>query len=155
MKNIDIKKLFKSKAIGNVIIFIASILLLYLLSSLYFSKHFFFNTAINGVDVSLRAHEDLGNITRSYVKDYKLKLVERNGEIEEITGPDIGMEYNEKNSIDKVYPLRNSFKWIISLLRKQNYYAKFLEVLQGFYPLFPFNDLFLSTYKGFKIKHSF
>ena len=128
MKNVDIKKLFKSKGTGNVIIFIASILLIYLLISLYFSKHSFFNTVINGVDVSLKAHEDIEDIIRSYVKDYKLQLVERNGEIEEIIGRDIGMEYNEKNSIDKVYPGRSSFKWIISLLKDQKYYVEDLFV---------------------------
>ena len=128
MKNVDIKKLFKSKRTGNVIIFIASILLIYLLISLYFSKHSFFNTVINGVDVSLKAHEDIEDIIRGYVKDYKLQLVERNGEIEEIIGRDIGMEYNEKNSIDKVYPRQNSFKWIVSLLKDQKYYVEDLFV---------------------------
>ncbi|MGH4121402.1 MAG: L,D-transpeptidase family protein [Clostridium sp.] len=128
MKNVDIKKLFKSKGTGNVIIFIASILLIYLLISLYFSKHSFFNTVINGVDVSLKAHENVEDIIRDYVKDYKLQLVERNGEIEEIIGRDIGMEYNGKNSIDKVYPRKNSFKWIISLLKEQKYYAPDLFV---------------------------
>ncbi|MBU3146740.1 L,D-transpeptidase family protein [Clostridium sp. CF012] len=128
MKNLDIKKLFKSKAAGNVIIVIASILLIYLLISLYFSKHSFFNTVINGVDVSLKAHEDIEDIIRNHVKDYKLQIAERNGEIEEIIGRDIGMEYNEKNSIDKVYPRRNSLKWIISLLKHQKYYVEDLFV---------------------------
>ncbi|MBK5242577.1 L,D-transpeptidase family protein [Clostridium sp.] len=128
MKNVDIKKLFKSKGTGNVIIIIASILLIYLLISLYFSKYSFFNTVINGVDVSLKAHEDIEDIIRGYVKDYKLQLTERNGEIEEIVGADIGLEYNEKNSIDKVYPGRNSFKWIISLLKNQEYYVEDLFV---------------------------
>ena len=128
MKNVDIKKLFKSKGTGNVIIFIASILLIYLLISVYFSKHSFFNTVINGVDVSLKAHEDIEDIIRNYVKNYKLQLVERNGEIEEIIGRDIGMEYNKKNSIDKVYLGRNSFKWIISLLKDQKYYVEDLFV---------------------------
>ncbi|MBZ9688298.1 L,D-transpeptidase/peptidoglycan binding protein [Clostridium estertheticum] len=128
MKNVDIKKLFKSKGTGNVIIFIASILLIYLLISLYFSRHSFFNTVINGVDVSLKAHEDIEGIIRNQVKNYKLQLVERNGEIEEIIGRDIGMEYNEKNSIDKVYPWLSSFKWIISLLKEQKYYVEDLFV---------------------------
>lgn len=123
MKNVDIKKLFKSKGTGNVIIFIALILLIYLLISIYFSKHSFFNTVINGVDVSLKTHEDIELIIRNHVKDYKLQLAERNGEIEEIIGRDIGMVYNEKNSIDKVYPGRSSFKWIISLLTEQKYYV--------------------------------
>ncbi|MGH4138793.1 L,D-transpeptidase family protein [Clostridium sp.] len=128
MKNVDIKKLFKSKHTGNVIIFIALILLIYLLVSLYFSKHSFFNTVINEVDVSLKAHEDIEDIIRNHVEDYKLQLVERNGEIEEIIGRDIGMEYNEKNSIYKVYPRQNSFKWIISLLKDQKCYAPDLFV---------------------------
>jgi hypothetical protein len=128
MKNVDIKKLFKSKGTGNVIIFIASVLLIYILISIYFSKYFFFNTAINGVDVSLKAHGDIEDTIRNYVKDYELQLVERNGEIEEIIGRDIGIEYNEKNSIDKVYPGRNSFKWIISLVKDQKYYVEDLFV---------------------------
>jgi hypothetical protein len=128
MKNVDIKNLFKSKGTGNVIILIASVLLIYILISLYFSKYSFFNTEINGVDVSLKAHGDIEDTIRNYVKDYKLKLVERNGEVEEIIGRDIRMEYNEKNSIDKVYPGRNSFKWIISLVKDQKYYVEDLFV---------------------------
>ena len=128
MKSVDVKKLFKSKGIGDVIIVIALILLIYLLISVYFAKHTFFNTVINGVDVSLKAKEDIEDIARSYVKDYKLQLVERNGEIEEIIGRDIGMEYNVKNSTDKVYPRQSSFKWIISLFKEQKYYVEDLFV---------------------------
>ncbi|MGH4118755.1 peptidoglycan binding domain-containing protein [Clostridium sp.] len=128
MVNFDLKKLFKSKGTGNVIILIASIILIYLLISLYFSKYSFFNTVINGVDVSLKTKEDIKDIIRSNVKDYKLQLTERNGEIEEITGQDIGMEYNEKNSIDSVYPGQSSFKWIVSLLKEQKYYVEDLFI---------------------------
>lgn len=128
MKNVDIKKLFKSKGTGNVIIFIASILLIYLLISLYFSKHFFFNTVINGVDVSLKSHEDTEDIIKSYVKDCKLMLAERNGKTEEIIGRDIRMEYNEKNSIDKVYFRKKCYIWIISLFKDQKYYVEDLFV---------------------------
>ncbi|WP_309559704.1 L,D-transpeptidase family protein [Clostridium tagluense] len=78
--------------------------------------------------MSLKAHEDTEDTIRGYVIDYKLQLAERNGEIEEIIGRDIGMEYNEKNSIDKVYPGRNSFKWIISLLKDQKYYVEDLFI---------------------------
>ncbi|WP_160691149.1 L,D-transpeptidase family protein [Clostridium sp. C2-6-12] len=122
MKNIDIKKLFKRESIGKNIIFIASSILIYLIISLYFSNHYFFNTAINGVDVSLKAHDDANFIIEKYIKDYKLQLVERNGVIEEIKGQDIGMKYNENSSIWKVNKLQSSFKWISSLLIKQEYY---------------------------------
>ncbi len=128
MKNINIEKLFKSKDTRNISILIASILLFYLLISVYFSNHFFFNTVINGADVSLKSHGDADNIIRSYIKDYKLQLVERNGKVEEIIGQDIGVQYNEKNSISKIYHRKNSFKWIVSVLKNQNYYVNDLVI---------------------------
>jgi len=123
MKNINIKQLFKSEATGKFIILIASIVLIYLMISLYFVNHYFFNTVVNGVNVSLKAHDDANNIIRSYIKDYKLQLIERKAETEEITGQDIEMQYNEKNGISKINQMQNSFKWISSLLKEQEYYV--------------------------------
>ncbi|MCC5908917.1 MAG: L,D-transpeptidase/peptidoglycan binding protein [Clostridiaceae bacterium] len=123
MNNINIKKLFKCEVTKNIIILIASIALIYLLIALYFTNHFFFNTVINGVDVSLKAHDEVEEITRSYIKDYRLQLIERNMEVEEITGQDIGLQYNKKNSISEIYHLQSSFKWISSLVKKQRYYV--------------------------------
>lgn len=128
MKNINIERFFKSKSTGNIIILIASILLLYLLISVYFTKHFFFNTVVNGADVSLKSYDAAEHIIRSYIKDYKLQLVERNGEVEAIIGQNIGMEYNEKNSVSKIYHRKNPFKWIISLLKDQKYYVNDLFI---------------------------
>jgi hypothetical protein len=128
MKNIIIKKLFKSKAAGNVIILMASIVLVYLLVSIYFTKHFFFNTVINGADVSLKAHDEADGIIRNYIKDYELQLIERKGVVEKIMGQDIGMQYNEKNSVFKIYSMQNSFKWISALIKDQKYYIEDLFV---------------------------
>ncbi|MEG0772092.1 peptidoglycan binding domain-containing protein [Clostridium sp.] len=128
MKNINAKKLFKNQITGNIIISIASIVLAYLLISIYFANHFFFNTVINGVEVSLKAHDEVDNKFRSYGKDYRLQLIERNDEIEEIIGQDIEMDFNERNSIAKVYKMQNSFKWISSLLREQKYFVHDLYV---------------------------
>lgn len=128
MKNINIKNLFKSNDRGNIIILIAAILLLYLLISVYFTNHFFFKTTINGADVSLKAHDDAEDIIRRHVKNYKLQLIERNGEIEDIIGEDIGMQYNEKSSSSNIYYRKNSFKWIISLFKDQKYYVDDLYI---------------------------
>jgi hypothetical protein len=78
---------------------------------------------INGVDVSLKAHDEVDKIIRDYLKDYKLQLIERNGEIEEIIGQDIEMQYNEINSIYKIYQVQKPFIWISSLSKKQSYYS--------------------------------
>ncbi|HYF82217.1 MAG TPA: peptidoglycan binding domain-containing protein [Clostridia bacterium] len=128
MKDINTKKLFKSGFVENAIILTASIILIYLLISLYFVNHFFFNTVVNGVDVPLKAHDGVDDIFISYVKDYRLQLIERNGEIEEIIGQEIGMQYNRKNSIYKIDKMQSSFKWLSSLLKEQRYYVKDLFV---------------------------
>ncbi|HQE65520.1 MAG TPA: hypothetical protein PLE05_01680, partial [Bacillota bacterium] len=90
MKSINIKKPHNSRSLENARIVTASILLIYLTVSLYFMNHFFFNTVINGADVSLKAHNEADDVIIRYVKDYKLQLIERNGKTEEIAGQDIG-----------------------------------------------------------------
>ncbi|MFZ5353992.1 MAG: peptidoglycan binding domain-containing protein [Bacillota bacterium] len=118
------KRHFEGGFIRRIIIAAAFSVSVYLLVSLFFINHCFFNTVINGVNVSLKAHMDVDEIIRESVKDYKLQLVERNDEIEEITGQDIDLQYNEKNSISKVYRMQKSYKWISSLLKKQKYHVK-------------------------------
>ncbi len=124
MKDLSTKNFLKGKTLGNVVIAIVLIVLLYILISIYFAKHFFFNTVINGVEVSLKAHSHANGIIKNYTKDYKLQLIERNNEIEEIEGKDIGMLYNEQNSISKVYEAQKPMKWISSLFKKQKYYVE-------------------------------
>ncbi|MGI6584684.1 MAG: L,D-transpeptidase family protein [Lutisporaceae bacterium] len=128
MKSIDTKRLFKKGFFENAKIITASVMLVYLLISLYFMNHFFFNTIINGADVSLKAHSKAEEIITSYVKNYKLQLIERNGKTEEIAGQGIGMEFNRKNSISKIHKMQSSFKWPISLFKKQNFYVKDLFI---------------------------
>lgn len=122
MKNMNAKKLFKHGIKENLYLLIASIVVIYLFISLYFINHCFFNTVINGVDVSLKAYSDVDDLIKSTMKDYKLELIERNGEIEEIIGQDIEMKYNERNSIYLVYRRQHFFNWISSILKEQRYY---------------------------------
>jgi hypothetical protein len=128
MKKINIKRLIHSEVKGNKIIILGSIILIYLLISLYFNHHFFFKTIINEVNVSLKAHDDTDHIMISYINDYKLLLIERNGETEQITAQDIGMKYNDINSLPNIHHVQKSFQWITSLFKPHKYYIKDLFV---------------------------
>jgi hypothetical protein len=128
MKETNQKKLFLSNDRRSITILIALAALIYILVSIYFTDHLFFNTVINGVDVSLKAHDKAEDIIKSYVKDYELQLIERNGEIEEIKGQDIGMQYNDKSSLSSIYYAQNSLKWITPLFWRQKYYIDDLFV---------------------------
>lgn len=119
--HIDIEKFFKSKVTGNIVILAVSIALIYLLISIYFCSHFFFNTEINGVNVSLKAHSAANQVIRDYMKDYELQLSEKNSETEKIAGRDINLQFNEKIGISEIYHMQSSFQWIGSLFKSQKY----------------------------------
>ncbi|MGX8701734.1 peptidoglycan binding domain-containing protein [Caproiciproducens sp.] len=121
MRHIDLKKLLKSGPAENIFISAASIALLYTLVSLYFCSHFFFNTEINGANVSLKAYGTADQAVRDYMKGYELQLTERNGETEKIAGHDIGLRYHEEVGISGIYPLQRPFQWISSLFEGKKY----------------------------------
>lgn len=108
----------------HIKIMVVSAMILYLMVSIYFNKHTFFNTFINGVDISLKTHDAIDDMLRDAIKGYKLELVDRDGETEVILGHDIGMRYNKSNSIAMVYRMQNPFKWLSSLFTVQNYYIE-------------------------------
>ncbi|MBB2184457.1 peptidoglycan binding domain-containing protein [Lachnospiraceae bacterium MD1] len=112
------KKTFIKK--NHIIIVLAVFIVLYLLVALYFSKHYFFNTIINGVDVSLRSYEDAAELFREYVRNYELNIIERNGSIEKISGNELEMLYQGPRVMEVVYHRQNPLKWGISLFRIQN-----------------------------------
>ncbi|WP_444659841.1 hypothetical protein ACRQV7_06170 [Caproiciproducens sp. R2] len=121
MRHIDIKKLLKSGLVANIAISAASVALIYSLISLYFCSHFFFNTEINGANVSLKAYGTANQAIRDYMKGYELQLTERNGETEKIAGRDIDLQYHEKVGISEIYPLQRPFQWMGSLFEGKKY----------------------------------
>ncbi|MDF2678191.1 MAG: hypothetical protein K0Q97_2534 [Bacillota bacterium] len=128
MKGINIKGIFKIEFKKNIIILITSINIIYLIISLYFVNHYFLNTEINGIDVSLKSYSDIDKIFIDYINEYELHLIERNGETEKITAKDIGMQYNKKNSIYKINQMQISIKWACSFFYDQKYYVKDLFI---------------------------
>ncbi|WP_288221380.1 L,D-transpeptidase family protein [uncultured Clostridium sp.] len=117
-----INRIIKNKLIGKAIIVISSIILLYLLSSMYFINHFFFNTKVNGVDLSLKNYKEANKILEESVKEYSIKIVGRDNRIEEIRGSYIELLFKEKDIIKEIKKDQNLFKWIASLINKKEYY---------------------------------
>lgn len=100
-----------------------SIIFIYLLVSIYFTKHFFFHTTINGVDVSLKPYGEADKIISNYIDTFEMELIERNGETESISGRDIDLHLNSKNRIVDIYHSQNSFYWIGALFHEHKYHV--------------------------------
>ncbi len=124
MKQIKILMISKRKLKKNFLIFITSAISIYLLISLYFINHYYFNTEINGNDVSLKAHDDAPRIISNFTRSYELQLIERNHETEVITGQDIGLQYNINKTLAQIDHMQNPLLWVGSLFKDNRYYIK-------------------------------
>lgn len=115
-------KLIKKKIVGNVLIIISSLILVYLIFSIYFTNHFFFNTKVNGVNLSLKNYKEANELLESYVNNYSLQITGRDGRSEDISGKDIEFIYKEKDIINDIKNDQNSIAWIVSLFGEKKYY---------------------------------
>lgn len=114
----------KRKIKKNLFIILVSSLSFYMLITLYFLNHFLFQTEVNGINVSLKSHNNFSNIISDYLKNYDLLLIERSGETDQITGQDIRMQHNRAKSLSDARRMQNPFSWFCSLFKKSSYYIK-------------------------------
>ncbi|MDI9216549.1 L,D-transpeptidase family protein [Clostridium tertium] len=128
MKKINIREFFENKITGYIIIIFAAIIFVYLLISIFFTNHLFFNTSINGINLSLKTYEEAQDILKGSISDYKLQIIERDGKIEEILGKDIELKFKENNSGINIKEVQAPLKWIVGLIKKQNYYMNDLVI---------------------------
>jgi hypothetical protein len=121
LKNLHFDALHDRKLGRKLMLLPASVLLLYFLGSVYFMNHFFFHTFINGVNVSLKKYKDADDIIRRHLKQYRLEIVDRNGQVEYIYGREIGLQFNEKIELADIGKLQKPFQWICYAFRDNNY----------------------------------
>ena len=106
------KKHSVAKTIGKIFLgLIIALLVAYLGISAFFTKHFYYDTKINGRDFSMRTEEDVQNYMARQVDDYKLTLYEVNGKEEVIRGSDIGISYRKSTAIGRELKKQNPFMW--------------------------------------------
>lgn len=95
--------------------------ILYFLVSIYFMDHFYYNTVINGVDVSLKAYDEINPILEKHIAEYKLEVMDKEGYREKITGKEIGLLLNERNSTYQIQYMQKPYLWISSLIKDCTY----------------------------------
>ena len=81
----------------------------YLGFSIYFMNHFYFRTTINGMNVSGYSVEKVREVSEKGVKDFRLKLLERNEMEEELVGKDFDLEQVWDDSVSNLLKNQNGF----------------------------------------------
>lgn len=110
---------------GSITFFIITtvfiIVIIYLLISIYFNKHFFYGTYINGVNVSFKTVEEADTKLLNASSDYVIEIRERDNVIEYIKGEKIKFEYKGTDKIGELKKNQNRLLWIKSLFSKNIY----------------------------------
>lgn len=88
----------------------------YVGTSLYFTKHFYPHTRIGEIDVSGMTVSQVKELIDSKVRNYQLKLVERNGAYEYLDGARIQLKPEYGNNIDEMMACQKGFDFPIALL---------------------------------------
>lgn len=111
----------KNKLSNNkkcIIMVISPLTFMYLGVSVFFMNHFYIGTKINGVDVSSKTINKAEEQVLSAISNYSLEVQGRDGIKTKINGKEIGLVYNEKNTIKELKNKQNPFKWINSLFNE-------------------------------------
>lgn len=116
-KSVNIKK----RIIIGIIISISILLIIYLSTSLYFMKRFYFGTKINGVSVTGKTTEDIQADILAESEAYILKLKQRDNIEENINGSDIEYKYNLENKIEDLKDNQSAFGWIYGVFNTSDY----------------------------------
>jgi len=107
------------KSIKVRIIYFSVFIILYLAISIYFSRHFYYGSAINGINASGKTVEEVDKELSAKCQTYTLVLEERNGIKEQIKATDIGLKYNAKGKIQDLKDSQNSYTWIFSFFNQK------------------------------------
>ena len=100
---------------------IIAIVFIYFIGSFYFNDKFLRGTYINGLDVSGLTVDMADKKLAKTIDDYTLELRFRDGNVEQLSGEDLQVKYNENNNVKSVLEGQNSFKWIQAFFSKQSH----------------------------------
>lgn len=118
-KKLESQKNKRRKIVIGIIIFICTLLTIYLGLSAYFMKHFYFGSVINGINVSGKSIEEVENKISSKIESYTLEIEERGNRSEKITANDINLKYNPNGKIKEFKDSQKPFKWCYEIFSKE------------------------------------
>ena len=86
-----------------------AVLMIYTGISVYFMEHFFPGTSINNTNAEYLTVEQVNELLMSQAQTYKLTLLGREGETEELDSADLGVTYYETDAAGQISGFRTAF----------------------------------------------
>lgn len=114
------KKTLKKIGMGFLALIIL-VLTLYLSGAYYFNTHFYYNTTVNGVDVSLKNTKDGQELLKDMVSEYEMSFTLDEEVIDSIQASEIALEYIESSEVPKFIKKQNIWEWPLMFLDKSSF----------------------------------
>lgn len=111
----------RNKFAAVIIISLCILLAIYLAASIYFMKHLYFGSKINGMDVSGKTVEEIKAQMTSELNRYTLTIKERGGKDEKLKASDINLMYKSDKQLRNFKDNQNPLKWGLSIFNSKNY----------------------------------
>lgn len=111
----------KKIVLGILIGYIALMVLGYIAGVVYFTKHFYLGSQINGMNASGKSVEDVEDNIVDEIASYTLHLKERDGKTESIVASQINMQYVDDGKIQELKDKQNPFLWFLSFAHQNDY----------------------------------
>ncbi|WP_420839276.1 L,D-transpeptidase family protein [Clostridium rhizosphaerae] len=115
------KRIRRNKTGRRIAVFLSLIFAVYLGISIFFTKHLYLGSQINGINVSGKTVTAVKVQLLSELKGYTLNLKERGGKSEQIKAEAIGLKYNSDEEIQNFKDEQHPLKWAASLFNKKSY----------------------------------
>ncbi|MBQ4293935.1 MAG: hypothetical protein II754_04700, partial [Lachnospiraceae bacterium] len=110
-KPISKKKLFGRAVLIALVLSACAGLAAYLCFSLYYTRHFFPKTMVNGIDASNQEVFEVREKIADEIEDYQLTVITKDGEEQVINGADIGLKAVFGDELVSLLASQNGLTW--------------------------------------------
>lgn len=111
----------KKIVLGVLVAYVLILVLAYAGGVVYFSKHFFSGSKINGLDSAGKTVKEVERDMESQIASYELVIKEREDKTETISAAKIGMQYVDDGKIKELKKQQNPFTWFLSFIHAKDY----------------------------------
>lgn len=111
----------KKIVLGVLVVYVLILVLAYAGGVVYFSKHFFSGSKINGLDSAGKTVKEVERDMASQIASYELVIKEREDKTESISAAKIGLQYVDDGKIKELKKQQNPFTWFLSFVHAKDY----------------------------------
>lgn len=121
-KKVNYKKWYQKHKKSVLILgcFFLAVVIVYFGGRIYYNDKFLNGTKINGLDVSNMTVKEANNILSKNISKQSLILEFNDGNTETLQSSQLGISFNEKNSINKVMKSQNKWGWFLEIFSTEN-----------------------------------